>query len=378
MLRETATGSQVLRRFNADTFHDVVLIMHASSKDVSFTVLPGDIHCVSKEPFIPWLMLTRSMNLDSVRAHGTNYSQVDFRACQLPSLPLCSSCKKKMQHITRDKTTGERAKRNLKYWCWTLVPRLPTSFGTFRRRNARVLSSSIRPSLASPSERRVAYLANIIAIGTTVRITLAFCILALDTHTSAEVPGHTLLLTNLTVRDFYYPRARSRKLYRKRINTEHLTRHKFREGFRLDETTVDYLVNVFRDDIQHPTNRNMALSPGKQVLLALRFLASGAFYHVVGDAHGPSRATVHRTIHRVRAAIVSAAAGCPPCPPSTSTVDTCREEQEAFREMSGMPYVIGCIDGCHVRVAAPSRDENASMSRHQLVHLHQRDGRRWQ
>ena len=52
MLRETATGSQVLRRFNADAFHDVVLIMHASCKDVCSTVLPGDIHCVSKEPFM--------------------------------------------------------------------------------------------------------------------------------------------------------------------------------------------------------------------------------------------------------------------------------------------------------------------------------------
>ena len=55
---------------------------------------------------------TNYPRVDSVRAHGTNYSQVDFRACQLPSLPLCSSCKK-MQHITGDKTTGERAKKML-------------------------------------------------------------------------------------------------------------------------------------------------------------------------------------------------------------------------------------------------------------------------
>ena len=46
-------------------------------------------------------------------------------------------------------------------------------------------------------EKRVAYLADVIAIGSTaVRITLVFCILVLDTHASAEVAGHTLLLTN--------------------------------------------------------------------------------------------------------------------------------------------------------------------------------------
>ena len=69
-----------------------------------------------------------------------------------------------------------------------------------------------------------------------------------------------------------------------------------------------------------------------------RFLATGTFYHVVGDAHGPSRATVHRTIHRVMAAIVRRLLGVVRFP---STVDACREEQEAFREMAGMPYVIG-------------------------------------
>lgn len=119
-------------------------------------------------------------------------------------------------------------------------------------------------------------------------------------------------------------------------------------------------------DIQHETARNRALTPKEQLLLTLRFLATGTFYYVVGDAHGPSRATVHRTVHRVLEVIVRRLIGLIAFPTS---VEACRAVQREFHEMAHFPNVIGCIDGCHVDVRVPAALENAFINRHQRTSL---------
>ena len=72
--------------------------------------------------------------------------------------------------------------------------------------------------------------------------------------------------------------------------------------------------------------------------LFLRWLATGSFYTVIGDAHGPSRATIHQTVHRVMAALVHRLRGLISFP---RTREGCRAVQRRFFDMAGLPDVIG-------------------------------------
>ena len=67
-------------------------------------------------------------------------------------------------------------------------------------------------------------------------------------------------------------------------------------------------------------------------------MATGSFYHVVGDAHGPSKATVCRAVRRVTAALVARLGSVLHFPRS---VEACQEQQNTFFDVAGLPSVIG-------------------------------------
>ena len=97
-------------------------------------------------------------------------------------------------------------------------------------------------------------------------------------------------------------RARARRQVRPRINFE-LNEAYFIERFRLSEHLVDFLENRLTDSLRYDSQRNSSLSVRQQILVCLRFLADNGFFHLTGDAHGISKATVHRCVKRVVNAI---------------------------------------------------------------------------
>ena len=58
------------------------------------------------------------------------------------------------------------------------------------------------------------------------------------------------------------------------------------------------LVDLFGDELEHPLPRGGSLPPLMQVLVALRFFASGAFQQTTGDLFNIDRRTVGRIIAR--------------------------------------------------------------------------------
>ena len=77
-----------------------------------------------------------------------------------------------------------------------------------------------------------------------------------------------------------------------------------RERFRLSPEAASSLEDVIAASIAHETGRNHALSPREQLLVTLRFYATGSFFRMVADGRGPHEATVCRAVHRVTDAIV--------------------------------------------------------------------------
>ena len=64
-------------------------------------------------------------------------------------------------------------------------------------------------------------------------------------------------------------------------------------------------MTLIGDQIRPDSNQNAAISPTPQVLLHLRYLATGTFHRVMGDLVGVGRTTAGKKIRNVIAALVS-------------------------------------------------------------------------
>lgn len=100
-------------------------------------------------------------------------------------------------------------------------------------------------------------------------------------------------------------RAIRPRVFRDRLNPLELyhdeelyTRYRFRRP------TLLFLVDMLAPQIEHPTRRSQSLPALLQVLVFLRFLATGSFHQLVGDSIRISKATTGRCIRRVADAII--------------------------------------------------------------------------
>uniref|UniRef100_A0A915INX8 Putative nuclease HARBI1 n=1 Tax=Romanomermis culicivorax TaxID=13658 RepID=A0A915INX8_ROMCU len=145
------------------------------------------------------------------------------------------------------------------------------------------------------------------------------------------------------------------RLCRPRINFD---LKDFSERFRFPKETIETILGDIGHLLIANTDRNFPLEPKEQLLLCIRYLASGSFMQVVGDAHGPHKSTVSRKVHKVVTIlnnhyfdkIIS-------WPRDIASV------VNDFYQISNFPCVIGCVDGTHIPIKAPSINEPQYVNR---------------
>ena len=76
-----------------------------------------------------------------------------------------------------------------------------------------------------------------------------------------------------------------------------------KDRFRLSKGKARELLEQIQEHVEEESDRNQTLSPSLQLLIALRFLATGTFHRVTGDMVGVARTTAGRKIHKVIGAI---------------------------------------------------------------------------
>ena len=133
-----------------------------------------------------------------------------------------------------------------------------------------------------------------------------------------------------------------------------------RVRYRFRRESILFITNLVAGDISRNTRRNHALPPLLQVLIALRFYASGSFLQVIGDTFRVDKSTVSRAITDVSRALI---AKQPLFIKWPSTNDECTTIKNEFYHRGGFPCVIACVDGTHVRLRAPSQHENNYVNR---------------
>ena len=78
---------------------------------------------------------------------------------------------------------------------------------------------------------------------------------------------------------------------------------KFRKQYRFRKNSIQFIANLVAKDMERKTHWNKALSPLTQVLIFLRYVASGSFLEVVSDTIGLDKSTVSWVVQSVAVAL---------------------------------------------------------------------------
>lgn len=150
---------------------------------------------------------------------------------------------------------------------------------------------------------------------------------------------------------------RPRQFRRTDVAYEFLDDIDLRKRYRFSSRNIDRLVRLIGHRLERPKKRNQPLSPRQQIMIALRFYATGNFLQVIGDTFGVDVATVSRVLTNVTDALFNLKDLVIQFP----VTDVARNAaKRGFFSMRGFPGVVGCIDGTHVRIISPPKDEEAA------------------
>ena len=134
-----------------------------------------------------------------------------------------------------------------------------------------------------------------------------------------------------------------------------------RQCYRFGRHTIEYITCLLQDDISPMTNRNHSVSATRQVLITLRFLASVSFQQVIGDSvAGLDKSTVSRIVRRVTLVLAQRVDQFIRFPQTQEERDV---DEQGFYNIANFPCAIGCIDGTHIRIVAPTENEWDFMNR---------------
>ena len=155
------------------------------------------------------------------------------------------------------------------------------------------------------------------------------------------------------------PQRREREFRLHDMTLDNFTDEELRCRYRFGRESIEFLSDLLANDLQRPTRRNHALAPVVQLLVALRFYASGSFLQVIGDTVGLSKSAVPNIFTNVSEALAVKKQQFIAWP----SQDEINVVNEGFYLKGGFPAVVGCIDGTHVRIQRPTEHENDFVNR---------------
>lgn len=125
---------------------------------------------------------------------------------------------------------------------------------------------------------------------------------------------------------------------------EHLMRY-----YRFPRQEILDMCRELDGHLARPTRRSHGIPTHTQVLVTLRFLASGTFQSVIGDMAGVTQSSVSRVVNSVVNVLSQKAMRDIKMP--TDILEIARTARGFFR-VSGFPREIGAIDGNHTSIKA--------------------------
>lgn len=158
----------------------------------------------------------------------------------------------------------------------------------------------------------------------------------------------------------HYRRSlRRERIFRDRNNPlDNDDNNRLISNYRMPRSVIFYLIDIFRDELGPRTDRNHAIPPSLQVMIGLRFLATGSLYSTIADSAGVSRASVCRIIRRFCGAVSSHISEF-----IYINASDINKTASDFFAVADFPNVLGCVDGSQFAIKCPSQNEVAYVNR---------------
>ncbi|XP_045102998.1 putative nuclease HARBI1 isoform X2 [Portunus trituberculatus] len=152
-----------------------------------------------------------------------------------------------------------------------------------------------------------------------------------------------------------HQRPNKRRIVRHRLDPlQHHSNEEFLARYKLSKESFNALLEEITPHLPSSRDRRgLRISPSLQLLVTLRYLATGSFQLTVADTSEMSQASASRCIRRVVRAIAEVSAGHIrfPTPAEEGAVT------QAFSAIAGMPECIGCIGGTLIPIKGPGGDD---------------------
>ena len=133
----------------------------------------------------------------------------------------------------------------------------------------------------------------------------------------------------------------------------------FTRRYRLCKNKVRFLINLLRHDLVPRSYRRNCISAELQVLITLRYFATGSFQMAVGDMCVVSQRSVSTIVRKVSRLIAGLKDQFIFMPDN----DEINQLKEGFHDIANFPDVFGCIDCTHVPISKPRNNLAAFFNR---------------
>ncbi|XP_050704110.1 putative nuclease HARBI1 [Eriocheir sinensis] len=149
-------------------------------------------------------------------------------------------------------------------------------------------------------------------------------------------------------------RRRTRLFRSRRDPFEMYSEEEFTQRFRLSkQVTLDLLSKIQHLLPDSTRKRGLPIPPRLQLLVTLRYYATGSFQLDMGDCCDMSLPSVSTCVKTVTSAICQLAGDYIKFPSPAEEQDVMRQ----FAEVAAMPGVIGCVDGVHIPIISPGGED---------------------
>ncbi|XP_031332890.1 putative nuclease HARBI1 [Photinus pyralis] len=142
-----------------------------------------------------------------------------------------------------------------------------------------------------------------------------------------------------------------RRIHLRKNYFEEMSDFTFFRKFRLYKNTVLNVLEQIEPALEYPNDVNNSVSPINQLLMALRFYATGGHLNVLADFGGMDTSTISRIIVRVSEALARL------YPRHVKMPEDVVGEQVRFYDIARFPRAIGAVDGTHIKIKNPGGDD---------------------
>ncbi|XP_067623753.1 putative nuclease HARBI1 [Eurosta solidaginis] len=153
-----------------------------------------------------------------------------------------------------------------------------------------------------------------------------------------------------------------RRIIRDSSNIMNLSDKSFVKNFRLNKDAFLYVLDSINGELKSP-KRSTAVPNILKLSSTLKFLGQGAYQHLIGqDRHtGMAQQTFSRCMFEVCSAIEKVL--CKKHIEFPLSEAKKNEANRSFCSACGIPGVIGAVDGTHIQLVRPARDEHLYFNR---------------